>query len=503
MKIPHLSLALLIVFALLPSVTCKIPIFTLRETLYMQKHKSKTEHMRAQNGNKFISGFTLKNINKINQDFGEPQFPLISINNACRCYNLSVVNIIEIKQIITRFKNGMFGGNSFGTRKIVVNKTHKSRGITYNTNSLMMCFFRDFSPLVYTNTKCIDHFSASIFGTGSQGFFALGIALFFSGRKFYSMKYLFEDNNKKKKKKSKKNEFFHFAFVAFFVHSFQTFDNESLTLMISNSSDFEEIQNYANLAKHVHISQGVSSIPAEAFREWDSLISVNIGESVTTIENSSFYGCSSLTTVIIGENVTTIGNYSFCLCSNLQTVHIGENVITIGTSAFVDCTTLTNITIPNSVTLIGNTAFSTCSNLETVIIGESVTTIETSAFYDCSHLVTVIIGESVITIGTSVFMSCTSLKTITIPNSVTVIGNSAFSLCSNLETVFIGKNVTTIEKSAFSRCNKLKCIYFYGESEPNIVENAFNNVSASVITFSTYQGLTFGTFNVTRDATIA
>ena len=142
------------------------------------------------------------------------------------------------------------------------------------------------------------------------------------------------------------------------------------------------------------------------------------------------------------------------------------------------------------------------TSLNSVNISDSVISIGGYAFCFCSNLSTLIIGENVKSIGGSSFSLCHSLTSIIIPNSVTLIGDSAFCLCSNLSTLIIGENVIEIGNYVFGNCYKLECIYFYGTSEPIIGENAFYNVSTSVITFSSYQSERFGNLFVSNGTAV-
>ena len=99
----------------------------------------------------------------------------------------------------------------------------------------------------------------------------------------------------------------------FFGHVFETFDNATSTLTISNSSEFDERDKHSSEAAHVVIDGGVIEITNNAFYQWPLLISVLIGESVTSIGSSAFHYCSEFEIFIIDENMRTIGSYNFIL----------------------------------------------------------------------------------------------------------------------------------------------------------------------------------------------
>ncbi len=156
----------------------------------------------------------------------------------------------------------------------------------------------------------------------------------------------------------------------------------------------------------------VTSIGAEAFSGYDTLISVTIGSNVTSIGESAFYGCERLASITIGSNVTSIGLSAFGGCSGLTSVTIPNSVTSIGDSAFENCYGLTLVTIPDSVTSIGYAAFGSCDGLTEITIPDSVTSIGYGAFGECSGLTSVIIGNSVTSIETYAFAWCEGLTSI-------------------------------------------------------------------------------------------
>ena len=163
----------------------------------------------------------------------------------------------------------------------------------------------------------------------------------------------------------------------------------------------------------VTFNEDIRCIPAEAFIDCESLISIIIPNSVTSIEGAVFSGCYNLVSITIPDGITLIEHDTFFGCSSLTSVVIPSNITSIGYSAFDGCSSLTFVTIPNSVTSIEGYAFNSCS------------------------LISVTIPSSVTSIGECVFSSCSSLTSVTIGNSVTSIGDWAFSSCSGLTSITI------------------------------------------------------------------
>ena len=92
-----------------------------------------------------------------------------------------------------------------------------------------------------------------------------------------------------------------------------------------------------------------------------------IPELVRVIESGAFRDCESLTSMEIPCGVKEIGNDAFTGCDNLQAIVLPNSVTKIGESAFSGCRSLRSIEIPDSVTIIGEDAFNAC-DLQSVTI---------------------------------------------------------------------------------------------------------------------------------------
>ena len=239
------------------------------------------------------------------------------------------------------------------------------------------------------------------------------------------------------------------------------------------------------LLNFVTLPNNLTSIGHSAFRDCSGLIGgLTIPNSVITIEDEAFYNCSGFMGLLtIGESVQTIGNYAFYNCRNFTgsinipnsvvtignyafygstaywgTLTLGESVRTIGSYAFYGCNGLVgDIVIPNSVTSIGAYAFYDCHSFGgTLTIGNSVSTIGEYAFYNCYNLSgDLVISNSVTTIGGYAFYYCYGFAgTLTLGNSLNTIGYRAFYNCYNFQgDILISSAVTTIGNEAFAYCN--------------------------------------------------
>ena len=187
----------------------------------------------------------------------------------------------------------------------------------------------------------------------------------------------------------------------------------------------------------VQVQEGVTSISAEAFHNYNAITSVLLTNTLTTISDYAFYNCYSLTSISFPENLTTISNYAFYNCDGLTSISFPENLTTISNYAFYDCDGLTSISFPENLTTISDYAFYNCDGLTSISFPENLTTISNYAFYDCDGLTSISFPENLTTISKHAFRDCDALQTITIPSAVDTIGVQAFYTCDALKVIWM------------------------------------------------------------------
>lgn len=187
--------------------------------------------------------------------------------------------------------------------------------------------------------------------------------------------------------------------------------------------------------EEITLSEGLTSIPAQAFRAYSATTNLGTGETVA-------YTSDVNREIVIPASVTKIGSQAFEGVGMLYDTNDGNvpnvrfavkfegaaegtsKLATIGASAFAH-TGLHTLAIPASVTEVGQEAFCGCTGLETVEIGSSgraseLATLGALAFSECESLKTVTLYASKLVemkLGTSdrnIFYAASEDYTVTI-----------------------------------------------------------------------------------------
>ena len=146
--------------------------------------------------------------------------------------------------------------------------------------------------------------------------------------------------------------------------------------------------------------------------------------------------------VIISNNVSRIPDEAFRDCLNLLSVVIPSSVVQIGGRAFFGCSFLASVTLPRTITTIKETAFAECFNLRSINLPHGLTYIGERAFYN-SGLREIVIPKTVTTLSAHTFEYCSELTSVKLPSTLSVIEENVFSGCSALTSIILPNSVTT------------------------------------------------------------
>lgn len=100
-----------------------------------------------------------------------------------------------------------------------------------------------------------------------------------------------------------------------------------------------------------------------------------VSEGITKIGNNAFRECINMTEAVIAESVTSIGMEAFSNCESLTQIKLPEGLTSIEEGAFFDCFTLSEAELPIGLAHIGECAFHGCP-IGKVVIPDSVTSID-------------------------------------------------------------------------------------------------------------------------------
>ena len=249
-------------------------------------------------------------------------------------------------------------------------------------------------------------------------------------------------------------------------------------------------------------------IGSYAFKNCDSLKSVELISTIETLGEGIFEDCDSLTDVKFNADIakddtktkskfTYISDEMFKDCDLLEKIDMVKSIETIGVGAFENCKSFKEFNFyfeKNNrgvkkyygVKTISDRAFKNCESLETFSFVEVLETVGANAFENCKALATLDFEDSkVSSIGEAAFKNCDALVSVQLPETIKEINSYTFENCDLLESVMISKNVEVVNEYAFMNCKALTTIEFAKDSELKVLyPNAFDG--CTVLKYNTY-----------------
>ena len=192
---------------------------------------------------------------------------------------------------------------------------------------------------------------------------------------------------------------------------------------------------------------------------------------VRRISEEAFYLHPSLKTIIL-PGLEEIGPDAFRDCESLQTVECRGSIGEIGEQAFMGCRQLKELSFAQ-IGRIGRWAFLNCESLQKVNFSGMIEEIADEAFFCCHGLKEITFADAG-KMGDCVFFECRELERVLFAGSVERIGEEAFRNCPSLRSVEFRGPVEAIALGAFSYCRNLTEVAFdEGSIEEEMIDNAF------------------------------
>lgn len=162
----------------------------------------------------------------------------------------------------------------------------------------------------------------------------------------------------------------------------------------------------------------------------------NCSRTLHTLPANAFRNNVTVVSIVVPNGVVEIGSHAFANCPNLTTVTLPTTVQKIGANAFAN-SGIASLSLPDSVDSIGASAFKSCHHLTELAIPPKVKRLSLSTMAYCTGLRMISFPEGLEEIECNAFRSCIGLEEIVIPNSVTRIEINAFSYCTSVKNVVV------------------------------------------------------------------
>lgn len=220
------------------------------------------------------------------------------------------------------------------------------------------------------------------------------------------------------------------------------------------------------------IQEGITAIPANAFKNCSHMENVSLPESLETIGNSAFYG-TNLLELTIPANVQFIDSYAF-QSAHIKSLTIPANsrLTAIGDHTFSDNRLYSLSILADSITSLGRYAFANCG-MDTLVLPPNLTSLSAYSFNNCDNLRYIVMPNTLTEVPDCAFQGCDNLDDIQFPRNLQRIGKYAFADCTSLRNVDIPGLVTEIGDYAFKNCN-VQSVYSYLFDPFTIGQNTFS-----------------------------
>ena len=134
--------------------------------------------------------------------------------------------------------------------------------------------------------------------------------------------------------------------------------------------------------KYVVVPEGTIAIGNSAFKNNDSIISVELPSSLCIIDKYAFAHCVNLSSINLPDSLTKISSYAFSSCYKLtlSKKELPQSLIDIEEEAFSNCKLLTELVFPSKLVSIDARAFFRCESLSKIKLSKAIKFISSNAF---------------------------------------------------------------------------------------------------------------------------
>ena len=167
----------------------------------------------------------------------------------------------------------------------------------------------------------------------------------------------------------------------------------------------------------ISVDPSTTAIDAHAFYGTNAK-SITLPDSVEALGEGCFENSKTLVGITLSEGLTSISENAFKNCTKLRLLNLPENTVLIKESAFENCESLISAVFNNSLYSIGSNAFKGCSKLEGLAFPENLGSIQQGAFMNCTGLKYAYIWNA--TLGNNAFANDEKL------NIFTPVGTDAY-----------------------------------------------------------------------------
>ena len=219
--------------------------------------------------------------------------------------------------------------------------------------------------------------------------------------------------------------------------------------------------NATSSAKSIIVSEGITRLSDNCFRNLENLVSINLPSTLNTIGDNSFADCASFEDFVLSNDNTAFTTDGRVLYSADKSVLYAYPAM-LQSSSF---------TVPQSVSSLKPYAFSDARNLTEITFPEncSITELPAYCFHQCENVIDLKIPKSVTSLGNFCFNECKSLVEMVVPSGITVLPDYCFIWCINLKTLTFMGNITEFKQFSCGRLYALEELKFMSKTAPSVL----------------------------------